>query len=388
VDNLKIERIEVHKTKWTMKDIGSDATSSLIYEPGSTQEVSAHAFRVVTDQGVVGEYVGGNTVGATQIGMMADYLIGQDPLKREQIYNDVKRALRKYDKMGMGPLDIALWDLAGKVYDAPIYQLLGGWRTKLPAYASTFTGDRNGGLDCPEAYADFAVQCKEMGYPGFKLHVWENPGVEEIVGAVTAVRKAVGDSMVLMLDPASKINTWAEAYRIGKACDDNGYLWYEDPYKDSSVSVHAHKRLKGLLRTPLMVTEHIRGLEQKVDFIASGATDFARMDAEYDAGITGAMKIAHAAEGFGLDVEMHSPMPAHRHIMASIRNSNYYEMSVVHPKTTCMGRSMDVYACDYRDGLDAIDSDGCVSVPEGPGLGVTYDWDAIEAHRVSLTVYK
>ncbi|GGL10817.1 enolase C-terminal domain-like protein [Nocardia jinanensis] len=385
---MKIERIEVHKTKWEMKDIGSDTTSSLIYEPGATQEVSAHAIKIITDEGVTGEYVGGNTVGATQIGMMSEYLIGQDPLKREQIHNDVKRALRKYDKMGMGPLDIALWDLAGKYYGAPIYQLLGGWRTKLPAYASTFTGDRNGGLDCPQAYADFAVQCKEMGYPGFKLHVWENPGVDEIIGAVTAVRKAVGDSMVLMLDPASKINTWTDAYRIGKACDDNGYLWYEDPYKDSSVSAHGHNRLKGLLTTPLMITEHIRGLEQKVDFIATGATDYARMDAEYDGGITGAIKVAHAAEGFGLDVEMHSPMPAHRHIMASIRNSNFYEMSVVHPKTTVMGRSMDVYACDYRDGLDAIDENGCVTVPDGPGLGVTYDWDAINAHRVDTKVYR
>lgn len=388
MSDLTIERIEIHKTKWPLRDIGSDATSSLIYDPGHTQDISVHALRVVTHQGIVGEYVGGNTVAATQIGMVADYLIGKNPLQRELIYNDLKRTLRKYDKMGLGPLDIALWDLAGKYHNAPIYQLLGGWRTKLPAYASTFTGDRNGGLDSPEAYADFAVQCKEMGYPGFKLHIWEDPQVDEVIRTVGAVRAAVGDGMALMLDPASKINTWADAWRIARACDDNGYLWLEDPYKDSSVSAHAHRRLKELIRTPLVITEHIRGLEQKVDFLASGATDFARMDAEYDAGITGAMKIAHAAEGFGLDVEMHSPMPAHRHIMAALRNTNYYEMSVVHPKTSVMGRAMEVYACGYRDGLDAIDADGCVSVPQEPGLGVTYDWDALHAHCVDTKTYK
>ena len=66
-------------------------------------------------------------------------------------------------------MDIALCDLAGKYYETPIYRLLGGYKERLPCYASTYHGDTNGGLDSPEAYAVFALQCREMGYPAFKI---------------------------------------------------------------------------------------------------------------------------------------------------------------------------------------------------------------------------
>jgi L-alanine-DL-glutamate epimerase-like enolase superfamily enzyme len=109
------------------------------------------------------------------------------------------------------------------------------------------------------------------------------------------------------------------------------------------------------------------GVEPKADFLIAEATDFLRVDPLYDCGITGAMKIAHIAEGFGIDAEVHAPGPAHRHLMASLRNSNYYEMGLVHPKVR--GVSDSIYASGYHDGLDAIDANGCVDVPEGPGLG-------------------
>jgi L-alanine-DL-glutamate epimerase-like enolase superfamily enzyme len=65
--------------------------------------------------------------------MFASFLIGKNALERELFYNQAKAILRKTDRMGIGPVDIALWDLAGKLYDAPIYRLLGGYREKLPA---------------------------------------------------------------------------------------------------------------------------------------------------------------------------------------------------------------------------------------------------------------
>ena len=70
----------------------------------------------------------------------------------------------------MGVLDIALWDVAGKFYESPNYELLGGYRKKLPTYASTYQGEIGTALGTPEAYAEFAIQCKELGYPGFKIH--------------------------------------------------------------------------------------------------------------------------------------------------------------------------------------------------------------------------
>ena len=71
--------------------------------------------------------------------------------------------------------------------------------------------------------------------------------------------------------------------------------------------------------------------------------------------------------------------------MAAIRNTNYYELAIVHPKT--VSSSGPIFADGYSDELDAIDSNGCVPVPDGPGLGVTYNWDLINSHRVGLQVY-
>lgn len=388
MSKLKITSIEVGLSTFALPDIGLDPSGfSLIWEPGGSKAVKAYSMRVRTNEGLTGEYVGGDAVGYAQFRKFADYLIGKDPTQREMIYGDAKRALRKFDKMGMGIIDVPLWDLAGKLYGASVGELLGGWRDRLPVYASTMSGDRCGGLDSPGAYADFAMQCKEMGYHGYKLHIWEDYSIPELVETIHAVRRAVGDGWPLMIDPACKLNTFAEAYAVGKACDAAEYLWLEDAFRDSGVSTTAHRMLRERLTTPLLQTEHVRGLEEHVNFIVAEGTDFVRADAEYDGGVTGGMKIAHAAEGFGLDVELHGPLPAHRQMMSAIRNSNFYEMSLVHPRTPQIGRCMDIYADGYRDGLDAIDADGCVGVPDGSGMGVTYDWEFIEAHMVSRETF-
>jgi L-alanine-DL-glutamate epimerase-like enolase superfamily enzyme len=371
-----------------MQDVGKDYNGfNLVYEPGRQQTGTSYAIKVFTNEGATGEYIGGDSPSFAEFNMFANYLIGKDPIQRELIYNDVKRAMRKFDKMGMGQIDIALWDLAGKYYDAPVFEMLGGWRTTLPCYASTMHGDRNGGLDSPEAYADFAVACKEMGYKGFKIHGWGDYDINQEIKTVHAVRDAVGPEMDLMIDPACEINTWLETVKLGRACDEANFAWLEDPYKDTGISQHGHNQLKKIIKTPILQTEHIRGLEQHVDFIASGATDLVRVDPDYDSGITGAFKIAHAAEGFGLDVEIHSPGPAQRALMAATRNTNYYEMALLSPKTPEIGRCNAVYADGYRDATDEIDSNGHVNVPTGPGLGVTYDWDFIMKNRTGGREY-
>lgn len=88
--------------------------------------------------------------------------------------------------------------------------------------------------------------------------------------------------------------------------------------------------MRNILKTPLLQGEHVHLVEAHADMAA--ATDFWRADPEYDGGITGAMKIAHSAEGYGMDVELHIAGPAQRHCMASMRNSNFYEMGLVHRK--------------------------------------------------------
>ena len=387
-----ITRIESVEFSYPLHDVGTDANGfNLVYDPGTVTERKLFGLQIHTDEGITGEYVGGNSPGAAQINTFADYLVGKNPLAREKHWSEIKRALRKYDRMGMGPVDIALWDVAGKYYDAPIHELLGTYRERLPAYASTYHGDDAGGLDSPEAFADFAAACLEMGYGGFKIHGWgggdELRDLDREIAAVHAVADRVGDEMDLMHDPACELETFADALKLGRALDEAGFFWYEDPYRDGGISQHGHRTLREHLDTPILQTEHVRGLEVKTDFVANGATDFVRADPEYDAGITGAMKIADVAEGFGLDVEFHAPGPAQRHCMAATRNTNYYELALVHPD--CANTQPPVYEGDYSDMLDAVDDDGTVPVPDGAGLGVTYDWDYIEDHATgSVHVYE
>jgi L-alanine-DL-glutamate epimerase-like enolase superfamily enzyme len=386
-----ITSIEIHPFWYEVENLGVDYNGfNLAYEPGARQRNTAYLLKINSDAGLSGEFISGGA-GAAEIGELAiyaQYLIGKNALERERIYNDVKRALRKRDKMSMGLVDIALWDLAGKYHQAPIYELLGGWRKKLPSYASTYHGDKQpDGLSSPEAYADFAEQCLEMGYPAFKIHGWGNAPIQQEVATVLAIGKRVGGKMDLMIDPACEYNTFADALKVGRACDDAGFLWLEDPFKDTGISQYAHRKLRQMIKTPLLQCEHVRGVEPKVDFLIAEATDFLRVDPVYDGGITGSIKVAHIAEGFGVDVEVHNAGPAQRHLMASLRNSNYYEMALVHPRIS-VDRYSVFYAEGYRDGLHAVDKNGCVDVPPGPGLGVTYDWDYISKHEAGRVVYK
>jgi L-alanine-DL-glutamate epimerase-like enolase superfamily enzyme len=132
--------------------------------------------------------------------------------------------------------------------------------------------------------------------------------------------------------------------------------------------------------------EKVLTVEQRMGMALQGATDFLRIDVRLH-GITGSMKLAHAAESVGLDVEPHTSGPEELQFLAAVRNANYYEVVWVHPDVPDFNppiyRNMNVTR------LDCIDRRGMVRVPDGPGLGVDYDWDYIRAHssgREELTL--
>lgn len=381
----KITAVDIVQFEFEVRNLGRIGAGQHVgYRKGAVLNVVKQAISIRTDDGLTGEYVtnwGGTPATNGEMDMLAPFLIGRDALAREEIHDDLKREIRQWSGMGQGPLDIALWDLAGKKYGASISEILGGHRKRLPAYASTYIGDHAGGLDCKEAYADFAEKCYELGYRAFKIHGWNEGDARKEAENVLHVAAKVGDRMTLMLDPANQLRTFADALHVGRACDEGGYFWYEDPFRDAGKSAFAHKKLREMIRTPLLITEYVRGLEPKADFIVAGGTDFVRVDPEYDMGITGGLKTAHLGEAFGLDVEVHAAGPAHRHLMSAMRNSNFYEVALVGPDTPNM--VAPVYTCGYSDQLDCVGEDGCVPVPTGPGLGVVYDWEYINAHKVA-----
>ena len=382
----RIAKVEVHEFGYTVDGLGVDASGNRCVMKGAQSRLSAFAVVIETNDGARGEYCsvhsGKNGAMVGQVKALAAQVLGEDAEEREAIYNKLKRLHRHYMAIGHSALDIALWDLAGKAVGRPVWRLLGGYRQRLPTYASTLNGGRDGILDSIEAYADFAAACLDMGYKGYKVHGWGEGDPKEEAANLLACAKRVGGRMALMYDAASELQTFADAVYVGKACDEGGYLWYEDPFMDAGWSPHAARQLKQLIKTPLMLTEHVRGLENKAAWIGEHATDYLRADPDYDMGITGTMKVAHLAEAFGLDCEIHAAGPAQRHCMAAMRNSSWYELSLVAPGVA--NPVPPVFGSGYSDALEDIGADGCMPVPDGPGIGVDYDWDYIAANRTAL----
>jgi L-alanine-DL-glutamate epimerase-like enolase superfamily enzyme len=379
--DTRIARVELTEFTYLAEGFSRDAHGALCPHPTDSQTIGAFLLAIETADGHRGEYIpmhsGKNPAIVSQVAALAPRLIGMDAFAREGIWHALRWSQRHLGAIGLSAIDVCLWDLAGKATNQSVAKMLGGFRDRLPTYASTTHADRFGVLSSKEAFAEFAQHCRSLGYPGFKIHGWAEGDPREEAQNLLHVRRAIGDGMALMIDPACMLQTFADALQLGHACDEARCFWYEDPFADMGTAPAAHRRLREKLRTPLLLTEHVRTLEAKVAWIQEGATDFLRADPEYDGGITGTMKTAHLAEAFGLDVELHGAGPAQRHCMAAIRNTNFYELSLVAP-----GRANpipQVFACDYRDEVDAVGSDGCFPVPDGPGLGVAYDHERIRA---------
>ena len=128
-------------------------------------------------------------------------------------------------------------------------------------------------MKSPGEMADFAEQCKELGYPAFKIHGWENGEPRREAATILAVRDRVGSDMDLMSDPYNALRTFGDAVKVGRACDERATSgtrtrWRTEAYRSSRTASCGK-----LLDTPMLLTEHVRGLEARVDFMVNGATD-------------------------------------------------------------------------------------------------------------------
>ena len=211
-----------------------------------------------------------------------------------------------------------MWDLAGRLTGQPGWQLLGGYRRSIAAQASTVT------FASIDEYLDVATQCLELGYPAIKLHAWGDARADAQL--CLALREHVGAGVELAYDGSAGFDL-ADAIYLGHALHDAGYLWYEEPIREFSVT--AYKWLADRVRVPLLVGETSDGAHMNTgDFIASGAATFVRTSAELRGGITGAMRIAHLADSFRLRAEVHGPGIYSQHLCMAIPNTTYYESLV------------------------------------------------------------
>jgi L-alanine-DL-glutamate epimerase-like enolase superfamily enzyme len=313
--------------------------------------------------------------------------VGKNAWYREEIWQelrDIQRLHRNWNLLSdhdLATVDIALWDLSGVALDQPLHHLLGARRHKIPTYGSTMCGDLPGGsLDSPEAYADFAIQCKERGYQGFKLHTWASPippDVDRDIAACRAVREAVGPDLALMLDPDHNY-TRLEAKKLGRALEELDFAWLEEPMNEASVSSYAW--LASELDIPILGPETADGkMFTRAEWILNKACDILRAGVLDVGGITPLVKTIHLAESFGMDIELHMTTPGTIAVLASMGIAGrFYERGLLHP-------DFDYETPEpwLRQRLDPMDDSGFVSPPDGAGIGWQIDHDFINANAVA-----
>lgn len=279
--------------------------------------------------------------------VLREELVGADPLQREWLWHRIWEIDRTEELpiYVLGLVDTALWDLAGRLGSLPTWQVLGGFRTEIAAYASTST------FASVEEYLDVATQCIEAGYPGIKLHAWGD--ARRDAKLCSALRAHVGDDYPLMYDGSAGFDLHDAVY-LGKTLAGSGYFWYEEPIREFSVT--AYRWLAERVGVPLLVGETSDGAHMNTaDFIASGCACFVRTSTELRGGFTGAMRIAHLADSFRMRAEVHGNTLYARHLCMAIPNTTWYESLVSSNPVV------------REPGVDAR---GMVAAPPGPGVGL------------------
>jgi len=300
-----------------------------------------------------------------------DVLIGQDPLDVAQRWEDMYEATLFYGRSGaavhaMAGIDLALWDLRGRLLDVPVVDLLGGARRReMRAYAShMFDFD-------PQVTARRAAAAVDAGYTAVKFG-WEPMGPDAALdeALVRAIRTAVGDSVQVGIDAGL---AWDAATAIDRCelFEPYDLMWLEEPLHPDDLT--GYRALTAKVETPIAAGEEdctVEGFRRLMD---EGGIDVVQVDVSRT-GLTQAMRIAALAEERGLPVCNHNfttdiNVAASLHFLCSIPNAMIMEYCVEpSPLRTAV----------VREPIPVVD--GRVSLPDGPGLGIEVALDQVERY--------
>ncbi|AEA67046.1 MULTISPECIES: mandelate racemase family protein [Pseudomonas] len=313
-------------------------------------------------------------------------LIGRDPMDRESIWQDLAHWQRgsagQFTDRALALVEQALWDLAGRALKLPVHKLIGGYRDKVPAYGSTMCGDDlPGGLSTPDEYAQFAEKLVQRGYKAIKLHTWmppisfaPNPQMD--IQACAAVREAVGPNIALMLDGYHWYSRM-DALTIGKALQELNFAWFEEPMMEDSAESYAW--LAANLDIPVLGPESIAGkFHSRASWVTHKSCDILRAGVAGVGGIGPCLKVAHLAESFGMDCEVHGNGAANLAVVGAISNCRWYERGLLHPFL-----DYEEVPAHLNSIVDPMDADGFVHLSDRPGLGEDINFAYIEANTLS-----
>jgi L-alanine-DL-glutamate epimerase-like enolase superfamily enzyme len=359
-----IRSVEVLQVDLAPKVVRTDAIQSFV-----TQETPI--VRIACDDGATGvgySYTigtGGSSVVALLRDHLAPKLIGRDPDCVEAIWKDLffhthATAVGAITSLALAAIDTALWDLRCKRASLPLWKVAGGARPAVPVYTT-----EGGWLHLPtESLVAQTLEARAQGFRGAKLKVGKQHLADD-VARLAAVRDAVGDAFELMID-ANQCFTVSEAIRRARAFERFGLAWLEEPLPAEDMA--GHVELAAHTAIPIAVGESIYHPSHFREYLAHRACSIVQVDCARIGGITPWLKVAHLAETFNVAVCPHFLMELHVSLTAAAPNAAWVE---------------------YIPQLDDITTsrlaitDGHALAPSAPGLGIDWDFPAIERRAVA-----
>ncbi len=264
-------------------------------------------------------------------------------------------------------IDCCLWDILGKAVKLPIYRILGAYKNRVRAYASSQH------LRTVEAFVEDVTKAKADGFTAYKIHPPELSGSHDYkldIEVLKAVRKAAGDNFALLHDPVG-VYTREEAIKVGRVVEQLDYVAYEDPIPTKDIE--GLVELTAAVDVPIHIGEFIFSIYDYPEYIRRRACDALRFITDNVGGITGGIKLAHMAECFGMEVVPHNwggifDHAVHFHLELAMPNCKWFEMTIP------QGGADRPYMKDTV----RIAKDGYVYAPTKPGLGYEIDYGILE----------
>ncbi len=388
---MKITKITSHVLRY-------DLPEPLGYSQQYYHQRTAHLVEVETDEGVTGwgECFGAGNVALANRAIVEQVIqpmvLGMDPLDRDVIWHKVYNLLRDHGQKGMpmqslSGVDIALWDIAGKVAGLPLCQMVGGrHRTRLPVYGYGMMLRPEPADELVARFPDEAAAIKGMGFAATKMKVGLGP--RDDVRLIEAVRRGVGDDFRFMVD-ANHCYTTADAFYVGRAMEEFAPYWFEEPVAPEDYDGYRE------LRTGL--TTNISGGEVEFNrwgwraLLEARALDIAQPEVCALGGVTEYLRVLALCHAH------FTPVVNHVWGSAIAVACNLHLLAAMPPLPGGLFPwepmlEFDTTDNKFRDDLleEPLDIQGQVArtggyaaVPEGPGLGVSPDRDFIAAYEVA-----
>lgn len=291
--------------------------------------------------------------------------IGRSPLETEAIYDDVFGYIRGVGRKGLSfcaisAMDIALWDLKGKMLGLPLFRLLGGTKTQIPCYAS-------GGwtsYSVEELVAE-ALKMKEAGYKYIKIKVGVDGGtnINKDAERIKAVRAAIGPDIGIMID-ANNAFTSAIALKLAQKIEDADILFFEEPVFADDLPGLA--RFRSQSKIPCASGEHEYTRYGARDLIANGCIDYLQADVTRCGGITEVRKMIAFAQAYNILYAPHGFDLLHGHLLSAYSNGAFLE-------SLFMFNSL--IETTFLDAPEPVN--GVMTLPEKPGLGLELNYKAL-----------